>query len=56
MQAQDQAPDPTAFLGYGFDIYGKMDLATGVKRSVVNPVGNVSTSSPASPFTYTSSG
>jgi hypothetical protein len=56
MQPQDQTNDPAAFLGYGFDIYGKMDLASGVKMSVVNPAGNVSTSSPTSPFTYTSSG
>ena len=56
MQPQDQTTDPAAFLGYGFDIYGKMDLASGVKMSVVNPAGNVSTSSPTSPFTYASQG
>lgn len=56
MQAHDQVADPAAFLGYGFDIYGKMDLASGLKMSVVSPAGNVSTSTPTAPFTYASSG
>ncbi|MCW2810492.1 MAG: hypothetical protein JWP61_950 [Friedmanniella sp.] len=49
---ESEATDPLSFLGFGFHILGRADLAKGVTTAVVKATGNATSSAPTRPFTY----